>query len=363
MSTPSSSEMSEQPTAQPFSMEAVLRTLAEGTRSNQDAVNELTQATMQLLQMQQQPPPRGPLTSSGPKVREPRPYEGDRSNGKLDDHIRDVTNWVNFYRARNHWTSEREAVEQAATYLTGKMHRIYALQNASLQTVPDYIAWLRSTFKDHNEQQRLRQDWQATVQGNKTVHEYASDLVYLAAQIIPAKSQDEIKDHFRTGLNERLQLKLAEHPEWDDLGLDDLIGRADRQEQIEAAVSRFLYPSDRQSESRGRTYTLTAAPRRGGRRPSSLTRRPQKGSQEWQDWCKNQSACYGCGDQGHTARDCPQSEGSASRMARGRGGSPYPRGRSPSRSPLRERSTSRSSSFSRRPSQKGVSFSSGKAQA
>ena len=27
----------------------------------------------------------------GPKSREPRPYDEDRSNGKLDDYIRDVT--------------------------------------------------------------------------------------------------------------------------------------------------------------------------------------------------------------------------------------------------------------------------------
>jgi Retrotransposon gag protein/Zinc knuckle len=343
-------------------MEALMRSLAEGQRHNQGSIDGLTQAVVQLLHLQQ-PSPRPPTTSAGPKVKEPRAYDGDRSNGKLDDHIRDVTNWVNFYEVRNHWTSPREAVEQASNYLTGKMHRIYSLQNAALQTMPQYVAWLKVTFKDHNEQQRYRQEWQATVQGSKTVHEYASDLVYLAAQIEPRKTDDEIKEHFRTGLNERLQLKIAENPEWDDLDLDALIGRADRQEQIEASTSRFRNASEYRSESRGRAYAIAGAPRRGGRRPSSLTRKPRKGTQEWQDWCRSRNACYGCGEPGHSARDCSQAGPSDGKTSRGRTDSPYPRMRSPSRSPSRERSMSRSSSTGRRPSQKGVSFSSGKAQA
>ena len=42
----------------------------------------------------------------GLKPREPRLYDGDRSNGKLDDYIRDVTTWIDFYARRGQWTSE-----------------------------------------------------------------------------------------------------------------------------------------------------------------------------------------------------------------------------------------------------------------
>ena len=120
--------------------------------------------------------------------------------------------------------------------------------------------------------------------------EYASDLIYLAARIVPAKSEAEIKEHFRAGLSARLQMKLAEHPERDDLSLDDFIGRADRQDQIEEAKDRVRYQVERRNDDRGRAYAIAGAPRRGGRRPLSSTRRPRKGSEEWQTWCKARDA-------------------------------------------------------------------------
>src|SRR3954447_7083732 len=94
------------------SIEELFRALAEGQRLNQDTMNGLAQAVTTLVASQSRT-----SSTNGPKVKEPKTYDGDRSNGKLDDHIRDVTNWVSFYEARGHWTSEREAVEQAATYL------------------------------------------------------------------------------------------------------------------------------------------------------------------------------------------------------------------------------------------------------
>jgi len=240
------------------------------------------------------------------------------------------------------------------------MHRIYGLQNESLRTMPQYIEWLKRTFKDNNEQYHLRDDWQATIQGNRTVFEYASDLIYLAAKIVPAKSEAEIKEHFRAGLSSRLQMKLAEHPEWDDLSLDDFIGRADRQDQIEEAKERVRYQTERRNDDRGRAYAISGAPRRGGRRPSSSTRRPRKGSEEWQTWCKARDACFECGDQGHIVRDCPQASGT-SRKLRERASSPFPR-RNKARPIFRPRNSSRPP-FGNGKSSKSVSFEEGKGRA
>jgi hypothetical protein len=64
-------------------------------------MNGLAQAVTALLTANAQTAAPRP-SSYGPKVKEPRTYDGDRSNGKLDDHIRDVTNWVLFYKARGH---------------------------------------------------------------------------------------------------------------------------------------------------------------------------------------------------------------------------------------------------------------------
>jgi len=225
-----------------------------------------------------------------------------------------------------------------------------------------YIAWLRATFQDHNEQQRLRDKWHATVQRNG-VQAYASELLYLRSQIIPTKSDNEVKEHFRTGLTQDIQIYIAEHPEWEQLGLNDYIAAADRAEQIEEAKARARghqsYSSNYSrppSNDRGRAYAIAGAPRRGGRRPSSVTRRPRKGTAEWKQWCREKNACYSCGDTDHLGRDCPDTDNS--KELRGRTASPYPPGRNPSRS--RERSSSRTSSTSRNPSQKNVSFREGK---
>ena len=37
------------------------------------------------------------MTSIRLRPKEPRSYNSDQSNGKLEDHIRDVYNWVDFY--------------------------------------------------------------------------------------------------------------------------------------------------------------------------------------------------------------------------------------------------------------------------
>ena len=89
------------------SVDDLFRALAEGQRVNQDTMTGLAQAITALMNAQG----NGRHSANGLKVKEPRPYDGDRSDGKLDDHIRDVTNWVSLYEARGHWTSEREAVE------------------------------------------------------------------------------------------------------------------------------------------------------------------------------------------------------------------------------------------------------------
>jgi hypothetical protein len=346
----------------------LLRALTEGQQHNQATMNALGQAVHALVQTQQQQqeqPTQQRPTTHGPKAKEPRFYNGDRSDGKLDDHIRDVQNYLNFYEARGHWASEKEKIEHAAQYLTGRMHRMYSLQSANIHTVPAYIEWLKRTFRDHNEQQRLRDDWHATVQGDKSVMDYASDLVYLASRIVPTKTESDIKDHFRTGLRSNIKVKLAEHPEWDDLGLDDFIARADRQEQIEANRDYIRSASERRSTSRGSAYAINGAPRRGGRKHSPSAKRPRKDTQEWRDWCRERDACYGCGETGHKSRDCPEQEETSRKSTQKRAPSPFVRGRSVSRDSQRprNRSTSRASSTGRNTSQKNVSFQAGNGRA
>ena len=92
----------------------------------------------------------------GSKIKELRIYDGDRSNKKLNDYIRDVINWIDFYNRRSQWAYKEEKVQQTATYLTGRIHRLYKINKSHLTTVPEYLNWLREMFRDNNELYRLR---------------------------------------------------------------------------------------------------------------------------------------------------------------------------------------------------------------
>ncbi len=309
----------------PFS---VLHNISLFTQSNSVAIGQLSEMLRTYAHISEQ---RHSVTGNtpatqGPKIREPRAYDGDRSNGQLDDHIRDVTNWINFYDRRGHWTSEREKVEMASTYLTGRMHRMYTLTHGSILTVTEYLIWLRETFKDNNEQSRLRDQWHACVQGDRPTMEYAQDLIYLAARIQPEKAASEIKEHFRTGLDDAIQIGMAEHPEWDDLALFEYIKCADRQQQVETAKASVRKRVGQRGT--GRILALSGTPRRGDtRKPAHFTMAhttavPSKGTKEWRDWCRKNAACFGCGSTDHQLRSCTKSAPTTRKGPpyRGRGG-------------------------------------------
>jgi len=295
--------------------------------SNTQTISALGEALNSYLQRQgiSQSGPK----SGGPKPKEPKTYDGDRSNGRLDDHIRDLENWVNFHERRNQWSDEDEKVQQASTFLTGRMHRMFTIQQHSIHTFNEYCEWLRETFRDPNEQARLKDDWQQCLQGNRSVMDYASDLVYLSARIKPQKSAEEIKEHFRTGLQRQIQINMAEHPEWDDLALNDYIARADRQDQIEVAKDRVRKRTGTTSYSQ--SFAIAGAPRRGGRTPGVLTRRPRKGTEEWRAYCRQNEACFNCGEKGHTSRDCPQADDAARKRPQSLPARPRPVGTPPRR--------------------------------
>ena len=280
-------------------------------QQNAQAVQQMgaTIGNFMQQQQQQQRPSRGP----GPKPREPKPYDGDRSNGKLDDHIRDLTNWVEFHDRRGQWNDETEKVTQAATYLEGKMHRMFEVHRNNIHLFPEYITWLRATFKDVNENQKLKDEWQQCLQGNRSVHDYSTELVHLRARITPLKSDEEVKEHLRTGLRGALQLALAEHPNWDSLPLPEFIGRADRLDQIEAAKESVRRRTG--GTTYGQSYALTGPPAR--RRGAVITSagpsvKPSKGTEEWKKHCISNNLCFNCGKAGHGARNCSQTRDTSS---------------------------------------------------
>ena len=290
------------PTQGPMDPATLLTQVMATQQHSNHTMNQLAGVFNQYMQIQANQANQ-PSKTMGPKIKEPRSYEGDRSNGKLDDHIRDLKNWVGYYEKRHHWNDEAEKVTQSSTFLNGRIHQIFQLQKDSISTFPDYVLFLERTFRDNNEQFRLRDEWQQLNQGTQTVLEYASDVIFLSAKIVPAKAESEIKEHFRVGLKPSINIRFAENPEWNDLSFDSFIAKADMIDQIEAEKEYLRKKAGLPVSDRA---FLIQGAHRGGRRPSALTRRPRKGTPEWQDFCRSTNACFNCGKEGHSVRNCSQ---------------------------------------------------------
>lgn len=278
--------------------------LRESHQTSSDNISRLADSLNLFLQVQTNRDSRPIPTSVGPRPREPKPYDGQRKDGALEDHIRDLTNWLNFYSARGHWSDETEKIESASTYLTSRVHRLFTLHRSEFTTVTGYCEWLKRTFQDRNEQAKLRNEWHQLIQGTSSVQEYATTLLYLRSRMEPVKSDNEVKDHFFMGLDPRLQMKIIENTAINDsLPLKDFMDIADRYEQI--IESQHVVVKGTRTHDSGRVYAMQGAPRRGGRTPVT---RPRKGTREWVQHCNKKDACYVCGREGHRARDCTQTD-------------------------------------------------------
>ena len=88
------SSQDENPTPVDTDPLSVLHSISLFTQSNSAAIGQLSEMlrTYAHISEQRHNVAGNTSVSQGPKIREPRAYDGDRSNGQLDDHIRDVTN-------------------------------------------------------------------------------------------------------------------------------------------------------------------------------------------------------------------------------------------------------------------------------
>lgn len=244
------------------------------------------------------------MPGAGPKPKEPKPYDGDRTNNKLDDHVRDLEHWVDFYAKRNHWADEADKIKNASTYLEGRIHRLFTLKSESIQTFTDYVKWLRTTFRDNNEKMHLREEWRGCVQGRKKVQSYAADLLYIAERMNPPKSKEEIREHFRTGLNAEIQARLIENPECENYALEEFIAQADRAESVLDAKDHFWKQTS--TKAHGQAFAIRDVDPRRGPVGSQASVAPRKDDPTWKSWCVEHHACFTCGKPGHGARDCSQ---------------------------------------------------------
>lgn len=148
---------------------------------------------------------------------------------------------------------------------------------------------------------------------------------------------------------------MIEHPEWDDLPLAEYVQRADRVEQAFKLARGMRNQEDPRGDAPRRVYSILK-PQGRPENSTNLRNRPEKGTDEWKQWCRNEKACFECGKKGHSYAQCYRRKDKGT--TRGRSSTPAgayrnPRDTSNSRTRI-ERSRSRS-----QPRDKTVSFQSG----
>lgn len=292
---------------------------------------------------------------NGPKIKDPSQYDGDRTEGRLDDHIREVEDWYHFYNRRDVWESEEDAVKLAATFLSSSVRSLFEATASNVATMSQYTTWLNNCFRDSNEQTKYKDHWANMTQGSMSVMEFVTEIIKLGAKIRPTKTPSEMKEAFRIGISFDILGRMTEHTEWDDLPFGEYINRADRVEQS-IQRSRGLRRIAENREERSNRFYSIRTPR--GRTPSPKRgKEVEKGSAAWEEMCRANNSCFECGKPGHVASKCYKrtrnsTKDRAPTPARGRSASAHSRDRSRSQS----RGTSRGRSQSR---ERAVSFKQG----
>lgn len=83
----------------------------------------------------------GSSSYQGLRVREPQRYDGSTKDGRVNDYLRDIIDYIDFFQKRGVWRDEAEKVRIAAGYLTGNIHRLYIVKRELVDKgkSPDFI--------------------------------------------------------------------------------------------------------------------------------------------------------------------------------------------------------------------------------
>lgn len=287
------------------------------------------------------------LNLDGMKIQPPWTYDGEIENNACKLWCDAMRDYLQFYSTRGVFQNEGEKIVMAATYLRANAKRLWnarRIRNDRLpvdhveriQNLEQFFDALKHSCADINQQERVRMHYQTLVQ-TRDVRRYAYDLFELVHQLEPEPPSYEIKEKFKLGLKSHVHdelVRIFDPPEQLDAFIA-LCEKIDRNHFEKSKIRRGYEQYNRMS------LHSIQEPSGSSRASSSKSAKPEKGTPQWQSWCKDHKACFECGSTSHPVRDCTLRSRSRSHSVAGRSGS-RDRSRDRSRDHSRTRSTSRS---------------------
>lgn len=239
-------------------------------------------------------------------LKEPRKYGGERKNGACEQWCMDMYSFLQrFERLTRTKIEATQAVEYISQYFEGaaltwwtnlqfQVDRRLTSQKAPINA-EELFEQLRQAFGDIHSIERRRERYEALKQTH-SVRDFANSLKHQVLFLNPTPTEYEILRRFQTGLRIDIRAKMEEN-HGDIQDLDSYINKAD---DVDRAITRVkqLQKGSTPNESTGQNYGI------GSNMPSA-----KNDPEGFKTWCRENKACFKCGNKEHISRNCTRTKG------------------------------------------------------
>lgn len=213
-------------------------------------------------------------------------------------------------------------IAAAATYLEGRAEEAWERDNKDFMRWEDYITYLKSVVATPavRKSQAISRLYMAKQQKDQKVQEYINYIETIEADIPPMGEDERRAWIVLNGLEPAIRAEVM-HEHREILSREQVVESAIRHEEILAhrkktEQSRQASFRNQRSSTEDAAKSTTparftggnSAPRRGGARPETSARNPDKqGGKTTPPQTSFDGNCFNCGEKGHRAANCPNS--------------------------------------------------------